>query len=101
MNPLTGADGDLLRALANGAFLVNGFRNRDLRAALYGDCADAVERRKQAAKITRLLAITRAHGLIVKVQKSHRYHLSAEGKRIVTALTAAHAADISRLRATA
>ena len=101
LNPLTGADGDLLRALANGAFLVNGFRNRDLRAALYGDCADAVERRKQAAKITRLLAITRAHGLIVKVQKSHRYHLSAEGKRIVTALTAAHAADISRLRATA
>jgi hypothetical protein len=97
LNPLTGADGELLRALGNGAFLLHGFRNRDLRVALHGDCRDADRRRRQAAAITRLLALVRAHGLIVKVQKSHRYHLSAEGKRIVTALLAAHAADATRL----
>jgi len=33
------------------------------------------------AAVTRLLALLRAHGLIVKVQKSHRYHLSASGPR--------------------
>jgi hypothetical protein len=99
LNPLTGADGDLLRALANGTFLLNGFRNRDLRLALYGDCLDPDQRRRQAAAITRLLGIVRAHGLIVKVQKTHRYHLSAAGKRIATALLAAHAAKVDRLTA--
>jgi hypothetical protein len=41
LNPLTGTDGALLRALAQGEFLVNGFRNRDVRAALYGSAAGA------------------------------------------------------------
>jgi hypothetical protein len=99
LNPLTGADGNLLRALANGAFLLNGFRNRDLRLALHGDAPDPAQRRRQATVITRLLAIVRPHGLIVKVHKSHRYHLSAAGKRIVTALLAAHAANVDRLTA--
>jgi hypothetical protein len=98
LNPLTGKDGELLRAIAKGDFLVHGFRNRDLRVALHGECADPVLRRKQAAAITRLLAIIRAHGLIVKVPKTHRYQLSAAGRRIVAALLAAHAADTSRLQ---
>jgi hypothetical protein len=83
--------------LADGALLLHGFRNRDVRAVLYGDSDDPVERRKQGAAITRLLALLRAHGLIVKVPKSHRYNLSAASKRIVTALLAAHAADSARL----
>jgi hypothetical protein len=97
LNPLTGADGELLRALGNGDFLLHGFRNRDLRLALYGDATDATQRRKQSAAITRRLALMRAHGLIVKIPKAHRYQLSAEGKRIVTALLAAHAANTNRL----
>ena len=97
LNPLTGADGGLLRALAQGAFLVNGFRNRDIRVSLHGQPPTAIERRRQAAQITRQLALLRAHGLIVKVPKSHRYHLSALGRRISAVLSAAHAADITRL----
>jgi hypothetical protein len=99
LNPLTGADGELLRALGHGDFLLNGCRNRDVRVALYGACTDAKERRRQGSAITRLLALVRAHGLIVKVQTTHRYHLSAQGKRIITALIAAHAADTTRLAA--
>ncbi|HLW66098.1 MAG TPA: hypothetical protein VKS79_12375 [Gemmataceae bacterium] len=34
LNPLTGADGELLRTVARGDFLLQGFRNRDLRLAL-------------------------------------------------------------------
>jgi hypothetical protein len=37
----------------------------------------------------------------VKVTGAHRYHLSAAGRRIVTALAAAHASDITRLTAAA
>jgi hypothetical protein len=97
LNPLTGADGTLLRTLANGEFLVHGFRNRDVRVAMHGEASDVQQRRKQAGAITRLFALLRAHCLIVKVTKSHRYHLSAQGKRIVTALLAANNANVNRL----
>jgi hypothetical protein len=99
LNPLTGRDGVLLRILARGDFLLQGFRNRDLRAALHGEEADAAVRRRQSATVTRQLALLRAHGVIVRVTKTHRYQLSASGRRIVTALLAAHASDVSRLTA--
>ncbi len=97
LNPLTGQDGTLLRALARGEFLLQGFRNRDVRTALYGETPDASERRRQAARVTRQLALLRAHGVIVKVPTTHRYNLSASGRRIVAALLAAHASDVTRL----
>jgi len=97
LNPLTGADGTLIGALARGDFLVKGFRNADLRGELYAKALDDRERRQQSARVTRLLALLRAHGLIVKVTKSHRYHLSAAGRRIATALAAAHASAVNHL----
>jgi hypothetical protein len=97
LNPLTGADGTLMRALAQGDFLLNGFRNRDLRMSLHGQPPNGVQCRRQAAQVTRQLALLRAHGLIIKVATTHRYHLSASGRRIVTALLNAHTADVNRL----
>lgn len=93
LNPLTGADGELLRAIGQGDYLLNGFRNRDLRSSLLGPCVDEKTRRQQSTRITRLLALLKAHGLIMKVQKTHRYQLTAQGRRIVTALLSAHAAN--------
>lgn len=101
LNPLVGADGALLRAVARGDFLVQGLRNRDLRAALFGEAGDAAERRQQSAAVTRQLRLPRAHGLLIRVQKTQRYQVSAEGRRILTALLTAHAADASRLAAAA
>jgi hypothetical protein len=101
LNPLAGADGELLRTIAQGDFLVQGFRNHDLRLALFGATDNADQRRKQSAAVTRKLRLLRAHGLIIKVQKTHRYQISAEGRRILTALLNAHAADAARLAAAA
>jgi hypothetical protein len=97
LNPLTGADGDLLRVLAQGDYLINGFRNRAVRASLLGPCEDAKECRRQSAQITRRLALLRAHGLILRVQHTHRYQLTAQGRRVVTALLSAHTANTQRL----
>src|SRR5262249_38664336 len=97
LNPLTGGDGALLRLLARGDFLINGLRNRDIRLGLYGASAAADERRRQAARVSRLLALVGAHGLILKVQKTHRYRLTAQGRRVCTALAAAEATSVSRL----
>jgi hypothetical protein len=97
LNPLGGADGKLLRALARGDYLVAGLRNRDVREALFGECKDPAERRRQAGHVTRCLALLRAHGLLVKVQKTHRYQLSAVGRRVCAALLAAEATSVNRL----
>jgi hypothetical protein len=97
LNPSAGADGELLRCVAHGEFLVNGFRNRDLRKLLCPATTERRVQRQQAAAMTRKLALLRAHGLIVKVQKTHRYRLSAEGQRVIAALVAAYEADVSRL----
>jgi hypothetical protein len=101
MNPLTGKDNTLLRAIARGEFLIQGFRNRDLREAIYSTAPSAGEARRQAAAVTRQLAMLLAHGIIVKVLKSHRYHLSAAGRRIVTALQAAWESDVNHLTTSA
>jgi hypothetical protein len=97
LNPLAGGDGQLLRCLAQGDFLVQGFRNRDVRQALYGESSDEATARRQAASVTRQLALLRAHGLLVKVQKTHRYQLSAQGRRVTTALLTAYVADVNKL----
>jgi hypothetical protein len=99
LNPLTGADGQLLRTVARGDFLVQGFRNRDLRVALFGATADETVQRRQASSVTRQLRLLRAHGLILKVQKTHRYQISAQGRRVLSALLSAQAADTNRLAA--
>jgi len=97
LNPLTGRDGELLRLLARGDFLINGFRNADLRLALWGAAPDAAQERRRSAAMTRLLTLLRAHAVIVKVPRSQRYRLSAAGRRLVTALSAAHHCDTARL----
>lgn len=101
LNPLTGADGALLRTIARGDFLLEGLRNRDLRLALFGETTDPVQQRRQSAAVTRKLRLLRAHGLLIKVQKSHRYQVSVPGRRILAALLSAYAADASRLAAAA
>jgi hypothetical protein len=41
LNPLAPADLEVLEAINRGEFMLNGFRNRDLRALLFADVAEA------------------------------------------------------------
>jgi hypothetical protein len=97
LNPWGEADAALLAFVAQGEWTVQGFRNRDLRAVLYPKPDDAKERRRFAGRVTRRLALLRAHKLIRKVQGSHRYILSPKGREVVTALLAARQASIPQL----
>jgi hypothetical protein len=97
LNPLAAADAALLEAVSRHEFLINGLRNRDLRQLLYGDKATAVEQRRQSAAVTRQLRLLRAHGLIHKVPKTHRYMVSESGRRAITALLAARNASADEL----
>ena len=94
LNPLASNDVALLEAVSRGDFLINGFRNRDLRPLLYGAAeVSAAEKRRQSSAVTRQLRLLRAHDLIERIAKSHRYQLTAKGQRSITALMAARRAN--------
>ena len=101
LNPWSAHDAALLGAISRGQWAINGFRNRDVREALYANPAEGAEQRRQAGRVTRLLGLLRAHGLIKKVSGTHRYLVTASGRRIVTALLAARQADVEQLSALA
>lgn len=101
LNPWAEPDATLLAVLSRGEWTMSGFRNRDVRAALYPGKADALQARRQSGRVTRALARLRAHGLIKKVGGTYRYQLTREGRQIITALLAARQADVDKLLALA
>ncbi len=101
LNPWSEADAALLQLISRGEWTLSGFRNRDLRAALYPSTTDPIEQRRQSARMSRALALLRAHAIIKKINGSYRYQLTAQGRRIVTALLAAQHANVEKLVALA
>lgn len=98
LNPLAVEDARLLEAVNRGEFAINGFRNRDLRGLLFSrPLTAAATERKQSAAVTRKLRLLRAHGLIHKVPKTHRYQISPQGREIINALLAARQTSIAKL----
>jgi hypothetical protein len=97
LNPWSQKDGALLEIISSGAWTINGFRNRDLRCALFAPTKDKLWQKRDAARVSRLLALLRAHGIVQKVTGTHRYLLSPRGRQILTALQAARRASIDQL----
>lgn len=98
LQPWSPQDEQLLTAVSRPEFIINGFRNRDLRPLLFADQeVTPEEQRRQSAKVSRQLRLLRAHGLILKVNKTHRYQLSTHGRTILSALQAARAANPAQL----
>jgi hypothetical protein len=95
---LLGQDARLLEKVGDGKFVLNGLRNKDLQAMLFGvPAAEAVEARRRSGQVTRQLWLLRAHGLIRKVPKTHRYLVTDKGRNLITALQAAREADVTKL----
>jgi len=98
LNLLGQDDGLLLQTVGKGEYLLNGFRNRDLQAALFKQSTDDLqEQRRRSGRVTRKLRMLRAHGLIQKVPHTHRYQVSTKGRQVIAALHAAREADIAKL----
>ena len=98
LNPLSPEDIQLLTLVSHPKFGISGMRNQDLRSALYHDApTDPQEQRRQSSAISRKLSLLRAHAILEKVQKSHRYRLTEKGRQGLTALLAAANAATSKL----
>ena len=65
-------------AISRGEFTLNGFRNRDLAptAVQPSPGLESPSSHRQAAAVSRKLLLLRAHHLIRKVPRTHRYHLT-------------------------
>jgi hypothetical protein len=87
----------LLDAISRGEFATAGFRNRDLRQRLHPRVAEAVQIRRASAKVSRQLRLLRAHRLIRKVPKTHRYLLTERGRLLTAALRATRDATVQQL----
>lgn len=98
LRPLSADDAALLEFVSRGEFTINGFRNRDVREGLFGHCTDTSELRRQSGKVTRLLRLLRAHGLIKKVPRTHRYLVTCRGRNIIMPLLQARQTNTATLR---
>jgi plastocyanin len=82
-NPASRSDVKLFEAVLDGNHVVRGFRNVDIREALNGTTANPTERRRESAAIGRLLKRLHVRGLIRKVPRSRRWHVTPKGYRVL------------------
>ena len=102
LRPLVPQEMAVLTTVNRGDFTVEGFRNADIRQALFPRPAPTPEdRRRQSAAAGRCLRRLRAHGLIRKVPGRHRYLVTQKGREIITLLLSAQHADVEKLTALA
>lgn len=95
-------DATLLKAINRGELVLSGIRNRDLQAIFFPTPASSPkERRRRSAAISRKLRLLRAHGLISKVPHTHRYQLTPQGRKAITAIVIALASTVRQLTAIA
>jgi hypothetical protein len=96
--PLDADDCALLEAVGQGEFVRNGLRNRDLQRLLFDTvAASAEEAKRRSARVRRQLRMLRAHGLIQKVPRTHRYQVTADGRKAITAILTARQATVAQL----
>jgi hypothetical protein len=99
LHPFSAEDHALLQAVNRGEFALNGLRNRDLQGLLCNQNASQspAEKRRRSARISRQLRLLRAHGLIQKVPRTHRYQVTTTGRLIITAILTADRASIAQM----
>lgn len=94
LRPISPEDASLFEVILHGEFALQGFRNRDLRQAL-----GAGESKNNSARISRLLALLRAHKLIFKVCKTNYYRITRKGHQVMATALKFRQPDLALLAA--
>lgn len=85
LRPIDPEEARLFSLLLDGKFLLQGFRNRDLRERLMPHLGkNPQERRRASSQISRLLRLLRAHALIRKVSTTSYYRVTPHGQHLMT-----------------
>ena len=91
----------LLQAISRGEFAIAGFRNRDIRRHLHPRTTSRDETTRLSARTSRRLRLLRAHHIIRKIHKTHRYVLTEHGQLLSAAIFAVRQAPLETLLAKA
>ncbi len=94
LRPISPDDAGLFEVILHGEFSLQGFRNRDLRKAL-----GQSDPKNNSARISRLLALLRAHKLIFKVFKTNYYRITRKGHQVMATALKFRQPDIALLAA--
>jgi hypothetical protein len=81
-NPARRDDVRLFLAILDGDHIARGFRNKDIRAALYG--ADARPTQRRSAAVGRLLKRLHTRHLVAKIPHSRRWRVTDSGRRLLS-----------------
>jgi hypothetical protein len=82
-NPAREEEARLFAAVLAGDHIAQGFRNKDVRAALYDKARTNKERQRQSAAIGRLLKRLHVRGLVAKVPRTRRWRVTERGQHIL------------------
>jgi hypothetical protein len=102
LQPWSPEDRSLLQAINRGEFALNGIRNRDLVGILFPRALDSAEEKRRASgRVTRKLRLLRAHRILRKVPRTHRYVLTDRGRQITAAVLQYQNLTLEQLNKTA
>jgi hypothetical protein len=82
-NPARREEACLFAAVLAGDHIAQGFRNQDIRAALYTESRHDPLRRRHSAAVGRLLKRLHVRGFVVKVPRSRRWRVTEQGRRVM------------------
>jgi hypothetical protein len=100
LRPVSPEDSRLFEAILSGEFLIQGFRNRDLRERLETEAErDPRELKRASGRITRWLRLLVAHNLIYKVVHTNYYRITKKGHEIMATAIRFRNSDIALLAA--
>ncbi len=100
LHPISPSDSRVFHVFLKGDYLIQGCRNRDLLNELEpGAEKDQVAKRRASARISRLLSLMRAHGLIYKVPKTHLHRITKMGHEVMSTAIKFRCSDVALLAA--
>lgn len=80
-NPAREEEVHLFAAVLAGDHVARGFRNQDIRAAVFAVTPRGVRQRRHSAAVGRLLKRLHVRGLVVKVPRTRRWRVTEAGRR--------------------
>jgi hypothetical protein len=89
-NPARREDVRLFQAVLSGENLLRGFRNAEIRRAMWGESRDPRERQRQANAVTRRLNRLHVRGLVAKIPRTRRWRVTHSGQRLLGAMVQLH-----------
>jgi hypothetical protein len=100
LRPIAPDESARFAVLLRGPSALHGCRPRDLRRVLRPvEPTDPVEQKQLTGRVSRLLRLYRAHGLIAKIAHTHRYRVTPKGHQIMSTALRLRATTLARLAA--